>query len=189
MAGDEDGSAKGQQYQAVPTKHREAQMKRRPGRKLFDRKAKEDFLGWYAASGNCVWAAEKAGFNDGTVWRHRASDPDFAEAFDRAAEQGIARAKVAMLESRMRAKPYRIEEGREVPEFEVDPEIAMRLVVEHERAGGRTPGRRGKQGRAPRVASNAEVDAALTKRMKAYLRRLQQGGPSGWAADGEGERG
>jgi hypothetical protein len=176
-------------FHAGPNKHREAQIMRRPERKLFDRKAKEDFLGWYAASGNCVWAAEKAGFDDGTVWRHRASDPDFAEAFDRAAEQGVARAKVTMLESKMRSKPYRIEEGREVPEFEVDPEIAMQLIKEHERAEGRTPGRRGKQGRAPRVASNAEVDAALTKRMKAYLRRLQQGGGSGWPAGGEGERG
>lgn len=170
---------------AHPNKHTEAQLARTGGRKLFDRAAKEDFLGWYAASGNCRWAAEKAGFDDSTIWRHRLTDPEFAEALDRAAEQGIARAKVLLLEGKMNRRPYQFDGGRELPDFEIDPEIALRLIDQHERSKARGPAAP-RQGRMPRVASNEEVDAALAKRLTAYAARVRAQSSAGEAAAGEG---
>ncbi len=63
-------------------KHRPLQVSRDGKRKLF-KKARKAFLEWFAATGNVVWSAEKVGFSDKTVWRHRMNDPRFAEAFDR----------------------------------------------------------------------------------------------------------
>lgn len=160
---------------ARATKHRAAQMARRPKRKLFDKAAKEDFLGWYAASGNCVWAAAKAGFDDGTVWRHRLADAEFREAFDLAAAQGLQRSRVTMLEQKMNAKGYEIDGGREMPPFEVDPEIALRLIATHDRACAGGGPRVRQQGRRPRIATNAEIEAALAKRLRAFQARVKAG--------------
>jgi hypothetical protein len=164
-------------------KGREMQFARTGGRKLFDAAAKADFLGWYAASGNCVWAAKKAGFDDATVWRHRMNDPDFAAAFDRAMDQGVVRAKASLIERKRKEGSAEIDGGREVPEFEdIDPTLALQIVRDDERR--RATGRQ--SGRAPRVATNAEVEAALVKRLAAFGRRVKA--KSGPPRDGEGNR-
>ena len=159
-------------------KHRAVQQTRDGARKLFKGKARRAFLNWFAATGNVVWSAEKAGFNDGTVWRHRMNDPRFAEAFDRAFEQSVVRNKAKMLERK--AKPIEID--GEVGEAELedcDPAKAWPLIVEIERAkgrGGAPLGRPRKAGRAPRVASNSEVREALEKRLRAFGRRIRAEG-------------
>ena len=88
-----------------PNKHREVQLARTGKRRLFKGKGRKAFLKWFAATGNVVWSAAKAGFDDSTVWKHRMNDPRFAEAFDRAFEQSVARNKARMLERKAREKP------------------------------------------------------------------------------------
>jgi hypothetical protein len=57
-----------------------------------------------------------------------------------------------------------------------DPQLAIQILREQERmmnAGGSGLGRPRKTGRAPRVASNAEVTAALTKALRVYRKRAE----------------
>jgi hypothetical protein len=172
------------------SRHRELQITRAGERKLFDKKARKAFLEWYAATGNVVWSAEKVGFADKTVWKHRMNDPRFAEAFDRAFEQSVVRNKARMLERKAKEKPIGIDGGVGESELgDCDLEKAWPLIVEIERAkgrggggGGAPVGRPRKAGRAPRVASNAEVREALEKRLCAFGRRIRaQGGePPPW---------
>ena len=163
-------------------KNREAQLARTGARKLFKGKARKRFLKWFAATGNVVWSAAKAGFSDKTIWKHRMNDPRFAEAFDRAFEQSVVRNKARMLERRMKAKPIAADGGAGEAELEdCDLEKAWPLIVEIERAkgrgGGAPVGRPRKAGRPPRVASNAEVRSALEKRLRAFGRRVRAGAP------------
>lgn len=180
MAGGGDGA----RLQAG--KHREVQLARTGKRKLFKGKGQREFLKWFAATGNVVWSAEKAGFDDGTIWRHRMNDPRFAEAFDRAFEQSVVRNKAKMLERRAKAKPIEVDAGIGEAELEeADLEKAWPLIIEIERArgrGGSPVGRPPKAGRPPRVATNKEVRAALGKRLRAYGRRLRAEGrePPPW---------
>jgi hypothetical protein len=171
------------------SRHRELQITRAGERKLFDKKARKAFLEWYAATGNVVWSAEKVGFADKTVWKHRMNDPRFAEAFDRAFEQSVVRNKARMLERKAKEKPIGIDGGVGESELgDCDLEKAWPLIVEMERAkgrnggGGAPAGRPRKAGRAPRVASNAEVREALEKRLCAFGRRVRAEGkePPPW---------
>lgn len=164
-----------------PNKNREVQVARAGKRRLFKGKARKRFLKWFAATGNVAWSAEKAGYSDKTVWKHRMNDPRFAEAFDRAFEQSVARNKARMLERKAKAKPIAVGGGAGEAELEdCDLEKAWPLIVEMERAkgrgGGAAIGRPCKAGRAPRVASNAEVRAELEKRLRAFGRRRRTGG-------------
>ncbi len=170
------------------SKHRELQITRTGERKLFDKKARKAFLEWFAATGNVVWSAQKVGFSDKTVWRHRMNDPRFAEAFDRAFEQSLMRNKARMVERK--AKPIAVEGGVGEAELEdCDLEKAWPLIVEIERARGRSGGGGGapvgrprNRGRAPRTASNAQVRKELEKRLRAFGRRMRAEGrePPPW---------
>src|SRR5207237_2236935 len=98
-------------------KHRKLQLTQSP-RKLFGRRAKQDFLEWFAATANLGWSARQAGFNYKTVLRHRMNDEVFAEAYDRALEQGFARVLAQQLETKIAADdagPIGIEGDRDVP--------------------------------------------------------------------------
>ncbi len=178
---DLEGGAGGRKARLQAGKSREVQLARTGGRRLFKGKARKRFLKWFAATGNVVWSAAKAGFSDKTVWKHRMNDPRFAEGFDRAFEQSVVRNKARMLERRMKAKPIAVDGGASEAELEdCDLEKAWPLIVEMERAkargGGAAAGRPRKAGRPPRVASNAEVRAALEKRLRAFGRRVRGGG-------------
>ena len=72
-------------------RHRVVQLAQPGRRKLFGRAAKRDFLEWFAATANLGWSARQAGFNYKTVLKHRLKDPVFAEAYDRALQQGFVR--------------------------------------------------------------------------------------------------
>ena len=168
-----------------PNKHRSLQVTRAGERKLFDKKARKAFLEWFAATGNVVWSAEKIGFSDKTVWKHRMNDPRFAEAFDRAFEQSVVRNKARMVERK--AKAIAVDGGVGEAELEeCDLEKAWPLIVELERAkargGGAPIGRPRKRGRLPRAASNAQVRKELEKRLRAFARRLRAEGkaPPAW---------
>jgi hypothetical protein len=177
----------GERDRICASKHREIQVTRAGGRKLFDKKARKAFLEWFAATGNVLWSAQKVGFSDKTVWKHRMNDPRFAEAFDRAFEQSVVRNKARMLERK--AKPIALDGGVGEAELEdCDLEKAWPLIVEIERSkarnggGGPPLGRPRNRGRAPRVASNAEVREALEKRLRAFGRRMRAEGkePPAW---------
>ncbi len=170
------------------SKHRRLQITRAGKRKLFGKKARKAFLEWYAATGNVAWSAEKVGFRDKTVWKHRMNDPRFAEAFDRAFDQSVVRNKARMLERK--SKPIGIDGGVGEAELgDCDLEKAWPLIVEIERAKGRNGGGGGapigrprNRGRAPRAASNAEVREQIEKRLRAFGRRMRAEGkePPAW---------
>jgi hypothetical protein len=171
------------------SKHRELQITRAGERKLFDKKARKAFLEWFAATGNVLWSAQKVGFCDKTVWKHRMNDPRFAEAFDRAFEQSLMRNKARMVERKAKEKPIEIDGGVGEAELEdCDLEKAWPLIVEIERAkgrdrgGGAPIGRPRNRGRMPRAASNAQVRKELTKRLQAFGRRMRAEGrePPAW---------
>ncbi|HYW16958.1 MAG TPA: hypothetical protein VE891_12510 [Allosphingosinicella sp.] len=140
-------------------KHRRLQVSRAGKRKLFDKKARKKFLSWFAATGNVVWSAEKVGFSDKTVWRHRMNDPRFAEAFDRAFEQSVMRNKARMVERKAKEKPIALDGGVGEAELEdCDLEKAWPLIVE-------MSGRRGAMAAAGagalRSVGRAIADASL----------------------------
>jgi hypothetical protein len=171
-------------------KHRELQISRTGKRKLFGKKARKAFLEWFAATGNVAWSAQKVGFSDKTVWRHRMNDPRFAEAFDRAFEQSLMRNKARMVELKAKEGPIALDGGVGESELEdCDLEKAWPLIVEMERAkgrggggGGAPVGRPSNRGRMPRAASNAQVRKELEKRLRAFGRRMRAEGkePPAW---------
>jgi hypothetical protein len=83
-----------------PNKNRPLQAARTGGRKLFKGKLQAEFLEWFAATANCKWSAERTGIDYRTVWKHRMNDPAFAEGYERALEQGIARVRAKMIETK-----------------------------------------------------------------------------------------
>jgi hypothetical protein len=88
-----------------------------------------------------LWSAEKVGFSDKTVWKHRMNHPRFAEAFDRAFEQSLMRNKARMVERKAKEKPIAVDGGVGEAELEeCDLEKAWPLIVEVERAKGRSRG-------------------------------------------------
>ncbi len=167
----------------TPNKHRALQLTQPGKRKLFGKAAKQDFLEWFAATANLGWSARQAGFNYKTVLRHRMNDPVFAEAYDRALRQGFARLLAQQLETKIAedaAAPIGIEGDRDVPAMQqMDPDRAILLLREHGRylAGkGAGAGEARKQGRRPRVATNAEVRTELERALRVFQRRIGPGG-------------
>ena len=173
-----------------PNKNRALQVARTGGRKLFDEAAQQDFLEWFAATGNVAWSAELAGFNYKTVLRHRMNDPRFAEGWDRAVRQSVARLEAKRLETGRRELPIGIEGDRDAPEMDdLPPERIDAILRDHKRdiAAGSGGGRR-KQGRRPRIASNAEVRSALVGRLAAYGVRIYGEPPAPEDGNDGGER-
>ena len=159
------------QARVQANKHRKIQLARTGGRKLFNKAAQRVFLEWFAATCNVKWSAEMAGFNYKTVLRHRMNDAHFAEGWDRAVRQGYARLEAKVIETRRKETPIGIEGDWDAPEMdEIDPHLALAILREHKReiAGVKKPGR------APSVASNAEVFDALVKRLRAFGIRVEE---------------
>lgn len=157
-------------------KSRTVQVVRGGARKLFRGKLRKEFLEWFAATANVKWSANRVGIAYQTVWKHRMSDPAFAEDFERALEQGTARVRAKLIETKAKAEPTRIDGDYDAPELgEIDPQVALTILREHGQgiSGPLPGGRPRKQGRAPRAATNAEVEAALAKRLAAYAARVR----------------
>jgi hypothetical protein len=147
------------------------------GRKLFGRARKETFLQWFAMTGNVELAAEKAGVCRQTVAKHRLSDPEFEAAYSQAIQLGVPDLRARLL-AYMSGRPKLNVVGELEPpdDRDFDPQLAIQILREQERmmnAGGSGLGRPRKTGRAPRVASNAEVTAALTKALRVYRKRAE----------------
>jgi len=160
-----------------PGKHRDMQVVRVGKRKLFDKKRRKLFLEWFAATGNCVFSAAKAGVDYRTVWKHRVKDAAFQAAFDVAMEQGSVRAQARLLEDRATG-PIDMDGDLDAIALEPpDPVLVLDLVARIEAKKGAPAGRRQK-GSIPRIASNAEVEKALAKRLAVFARRQRAMGRS-----------
>jgi hypothetical protein len=165
---DEDGE------RIAPNKNRALQASRAGKRKLFKGKLRQEFLEWFAATANCAWSAARTGIDYRTVWKHRMNDPSFAEAYDRALDQGLARVRAKLIETKATAIP--LDGDYDAPELqEIDPQVGLTILREygHGLSGPLPGGRPRKVGRAPRVASNAEVRTALLKALKIYRKRIK----------------
>jgi hypothetical protein len=175
--GETAGAPSGDGFVVRPGKHRDMQVARVGKRKLFDGKRRKVFLEWFAATGNCVFSAAKAGVSYKTVWKHRVKDAAFREAFDVAMEQGIVRAKARLLEDKATG-PIEVDGDLDAVELvPPDPVLVLDLVARMEaRKAGAAPARR--KGRTGRIASNDEVEKALAKRLALFARRQRAMGRS-----------
>ena len=168
----------------APNKHRRLQRVGGGGRKLFGEKAQRAFLELFAASCNVRWAARAAGFCAQTIYKHLMKDERFREGFQRALEQGLLRLQAELLAEAAGTAMIPINGDWEAPEGKIDVELSLTLLREHARGLALASGAgRGKAGRTPRVASNAEVRAALEKSLRAFSARVRSSG------DGESARG
>jgi hypothetical protein len=190
----EDGEAEvsavapcGEGFVVRPSKYRDMQVARVGKRKLFDRKRRKVFLEWFAATGNCTFAAAKAGVHYRTIWKHRMKDEAFREAFNLAMEQGIARAQARLIEDKARG-PIAVDGDLDDALLEpADPEVVLNLVARLEGAKAGVPARR--QRTTARIASNAEVKKALAKRIAVFARRQRAMGRAAGGGSGGGEGG
>ncbi|HEY0314260.1 MAG TPA: hypothetical protein VGC56_17435 [Allosphingosinicella sp.] len=160
----------GDGFVARAGKHRDMQVARVGKRKLFDKKRRKVFLEWFAATGNCVFSAAKAGVSAKTVWKHRVKDARFREAFDVAMEQGSVRAQARLMEDKAKG-PIVVDGDLDAVELvPPDPVRVLDLVARIEAKRGGAVARRQK-GRTPQIASNAEVEKALAKRLAVFAKR------------------
>jgi hypothetical protein len=162
-------------------RNRELVVVRNTRRKLFNRDRKGVFLEIFAATANLGWAAEAAGVCRQTISKHLMSDPDFAAAYEAALNVSRLRLKAKLVETKKPEAGFAIGCDMEVPDIDMpfDKSLAVLREFEREVKVGR------KAGRAPRVASNAEVVKALTKRVKALEARVKRrGGERGEAFQG-----
>jgi len=183
MARRKDGTRRGSRpLRIIPNKNRVRQVAPTK-RKLFGAAAKSEFLEWFAATCNISLSARKCGFHYRTVIRHWRENPAFAADCDAALAIGYRRLEALALQAAEAALspggPAALDGDREAPAetFAMDPMLALQLLREHKLGlagakGGSGPG--GKPGRAPTVASVAEVHDALVKRLRAFGIRIEQ---------------
>lgn len=161
----------------IPNKNRALQAAP-TSRKMFDAARKKMFLEWFAGTANLSLSARKAGVHYRTVLRHRAEKPAFAEAFDRALEQGEVRLRAWLMEAREEeARPIAFDAsgpgsgdecgedaGGDARPANLTVEQAMQLLRDNaQRRGACGP----KPGRAPRRGSIDEAGEALIRKLKA----------------------
>ena len=159
----------------IPNKNRRLQVAP-TRRKLFNRKAKDDFLEWFGVTCNASLSARKIGFDYRTAFRHRREDPVFGAEWEEILRLGYGRLEeLALREAERALTPRRRRRAKDEGEAAgmsvvMTPQDALQLLREHKRglAGIAKPGR------APTVASNNEVLAALVKRLKAFQVRVRE---------------
>jgi hypothetical protein len=163
------------QARIIPNKNRRLQVAP-TSRKLFNRKAKDEFLEWFGVTCNASLSARKIGFDYRTAFRHRREDPVFGAEWEEVLRLGYGRLEeVALREAERALTPRRRRRAKDEGEAAgmsvvMTPQDALQLLREHKRglAGIAKPGR------APTVASNGEVFAALVKRLKAFQVRVRE---------------
>lgn len=189
-----------EELRVAPNKNRIVQVRRAGKRRLFDRRRKEVFLEWFAATCNLVLSAGKAGVCPQTVYKHLLKDEAFHEACGRALQLGYFR-----LEARGLQEAYTPPgtpsfggpppEGKLGEEYEVrildeaaaeehfDRDLALQLLREDRRhlpAGSAGPVQRARKNieTGARSATNAEVAEALARRLKSFALRQEKSSPT-----------
>ncbi len=155
-------------------KGRRIQISSRRSGSPFDAAKKQVFLKWFAATCNVRLSARQAQVDNTTVYRARMNDAAFAEAWDRALDQGYARLEAKLLEMQFEAiedEPIDFDPAFEPPDPKlISPDMAMQLLRHYQ--GSTTRGRRLADAAAEtageRLASDAEVRTALAKRLRAF---------------------
>lgn len=167
-----------------PNNNRLKQVARANRANLFDDRKKAVFLEWFAATCNVTLSAEKAGVCYQTVYKHRRKDTAFAEGWDEALAQGYAALEAGLLADAI-AKELAGADAAEgqsdaPPASPLSFEQRMALLKEYRRVDGRGPRAVGKHRPVPpHIASPAEAEAALIKRLKHFALRVAE-------ADAEG---
>lgn len=164
---------------AHPAANRLTQIARPGDRKRFDAARRRVFLDWFATTCNVTLSAEQADISTKTVHAHRRKDAAFAEAWDEALAQGYAALEAGLLSDALAAdmgKGGTEEVGSSAPATSpLTFEQRMALLREYRRVDGRGPRPVGKHPPLPpHIASPAEAEAMLIKRLKHFAMRVAQ---------------
>lgn len=155
---------------------------------MFDRARKDVFLEWFAATCNAVLSAEKAGVAYQTPFKHRMKDPEFEAEWDAALAQGYARLEARTVQEahEIFGQSGTLAEGEQdspstslrtngESEGKFNVELALLLLREYRRRLPGSADKRKNMRPATRVATEAEVIAALEKRLKGFALRQSSG--------------
>lgn len=158
---------------------RTAQL-RRPRRGGFTRDRRETFLNTLAATCNVALAIKAAATCASTVYYMRRRDPEFAALWQEALTIAYERLETALLARAMGTDGVTVADAdfgdpeMILPQGEIDAELALKLLARHRATveGGRArPIRAGRH-----VATEAETNAALTRKLAILHRQLKQRG-------------
>jgi len=134
-----------------------------PRRNGFSERRQQDFLSHFAATCNAKASARAAEVAFSTVYAHRAKDPVFREAWNRALAQGYARLEAELVAGA--AESLRVEADEEAGDRafrEIDAKTALAVLESYRRSGERRPG-----DILPRASDMEKVRARLEKKMAA----------------------
>ena len=166
------GSAKtGGEMVLRRTKHGDKLVRAAAGR--WSGRVEESFLAGLELTGCVRSAAAAAGISTNALYERRKHYPEFAARWDevagRAGQELPTMLQVAARESLSRPpRGGQKRRGRaRLPRVDVDQAIRISAIAARKEAGG------GRRGIEPRVATNAEVFEALTKRFAAFGKRVR----------------
>lgn len=168
------GGLAGKTPRIIPNKNRRLQVAP-TRRKLFGRKAQDEFLEWFAATCNASLSARKTGFHYRTVIRHWREDAEFGERCEAALRMGYARLEELALRAAEEAlKPKRPPKGDRPPppeHFAMDPMTAVQLLREHKRHLAGLPGGSGRGAKPGAPLTRWSFDDAilsLDRKLRAF---------------------
>ena len=157
---------------------------RRIRRLRFEPWRKEVFFAHFAGTCDETAAAEAAGVSTSTICRHRQKDPQFAENYKAALEQGVIRLEAEALRQRLLAQ-QRLRDGL-LPEGEVTQEFdrLMKTLDRFTRKDGSVGVRQVSHGAAKSWAFEEAIDA-IERKLRAIGIPIRDYGEDGAAEDGE----
>jgi hypothetical protein len=191
------GASGGEMVARRSKRHGTQMVRAAPGR--WCERIEETFFAALGRTGCVTGAAAAAGISTTALYERREAYPDFADRWRRVEAEASERlpglltaASIASLDPEAKADAA----GGRLPKINVDQAIAIVRL----KGGGEGGGEGGGRGRRPRVATNAEVEEALAKRLRAYQarerqRQVEEGWtraedgyliPPGWVRAGEG---
>ncbi len=142
----------------------------------FTARKQRRFLDALAATCNVRAAALEAGVDRRTIYRHRASDDAFYQAWEQALDIAYDRLEWLMLEQGGAAEPLAPPDpaaaearGVATPDFDKAYKIMAMYLKKRARDGGRAPQR-------GRAATREETNAALLKSLETARRRAERAG-------------
>lgn len=137
---------------------------------------REIFLDHFASCGNAGEACRAAGMAEGSAYRLRRRDPDFAAQYDEALGFSQSRLiELAIEYAKTGGRMTSVEPG-EIPPVDMarfDPELALKILRLPRPGANGNPSRVGAR---PQYASRAELTGAILKGLDALDRRLAKGG-------------
>jgi hypothetical protein len=180
MEGSEDrwaslGTSRQEDEMIVPGNNRAAQVRRKPRRRLFGKRAKAAFLESFACTANVAASAAAIGFTEGAVYSHRRSDPEFRALFWMALEQATGKLAALRVQREIERSEGRLAPGLESrmdgpPDLRQIADLMKLMQALRDLARGLS-GEPRPGGRALETASVEEACKVLAKRLKAFEAR------------------